>query len=138
MTMDCARFARNDRLYFHPYCYQRAEGLSADGIASGANASVELLRACGFDVELSDAGCCGMAGTFGFEAEHYEVSMRIAELKLLPALRAFNREGAKNAKNLSDKVVSTGAACRMQVRHGSGLEARHPIEWVREALVKGN
>ncbi|MFN8461380.1 MAG: heterodisulfide reductase-related iron-sulfur binding cluster [Anaerolineales bacterium] len=129
---------RNDRLYFHPHCHQRAEGLSADGIASGANASVELLRACGFDVELSDAGCCGMAGTFGFEAEHYEVSMRIAELKLLPALTDLNREGAKNAKNLSDKVVSTGAACRMQVRHGSGLEARHPIEWVREALVKGN
>ncbi len=131
------RFVRNDRLYFHPHCHQRAEGLSADGIASGANASVELLRACGFDVELSDAGCCGMAGTFGFEAEHYEVSMRIAELKLLPALRALNREGAKNAKNLSDKVVSTGAACRMQVRHGSGLEARHPIEWVRDWIVSG-
>ena len=127
---------RNDRLYFHPHCHQRAEGMSADGIASGANASVELLRACGFDVELSDAGCCGMAGTFGFEAEHYEVSMRIAELKLLPALRALNREGAKNAKNLGDKVVSTGAACRMQVRHGSGLEARHPIEWVREWLLR--
>jgi len=98
---------------------------------------VELLRACGFDVELSDAGCCGMAGTFGFEAEHYEVSMQIAELNLFPALRALNREGAKNAKNLSDKVVSTGAACRMQVRHGSGLEARHPIEWVRDVLVSG-
>ncbi len=132
------RFARNDRLYFHPHCHQRAEEPSADGVASGAKASVELLRACGFDVELSDAGCCGMAGTFGFEAEHYEVSMRIAELKLLPDLRALNREGAKNARNLSDEVVSTGAACRMQVRHGSGLEARHPIEWVREALVSGS
>ena len=128
---------QNRRIKFHPHCHQRAEGLSADGIASGANASVELLRACGFDVELSDAGCCGMAGTFGFEAEHYEVSMKIAELKLFPALRALNREGAKNAKNLSDKVVSTGAACRMQVRHGCGLEARHPIEWVRDVLVSG-
>ena len=127
---------QNRKIKFHPHCHQRAEGLSADRIASGANASVELLRACGFDVELSDAGCCGMAGTFGFEAEHYEVSMKIAELKLFPALRALNREGAKNAKNLSDKVVSTGAACRMQVRHGSGLEARHPIEWVREWLLR--
>lgn len=90
------------------------------------NASVELLRECGYDVELSDAGCCGMAGTFGFEAEHYALSMQVGELKLLPRVRELAN---------GESVAATGAACRMQVRHGTGRESRHPIEWVRDALM---
>ena len=116
--------ARNDKLLFHPHCHQRAEGLAADGIASGANASVELLRAWGFDVELSDAGCCGMAGTFGFEAEHYDVSMKI-----------FERLETGDWRTRGLEIASSGAACRMQIQHGLGAEARHPIEWVRKALI---
>jgi len=132
-----------DKLYFHPHCHQRAEGPSADGVASGANASVELLRTCGFDVELSDAGCCGMAGTFGYEAEHYEVSMRVGEFRLMPKIRETildTREsevGTSNIEYRKPNIVSSGAACRMQVRHGTGLAARSTIEWVREALVNG-
>ncbi|MBV6452184.1 MAG: hypothetical protein MHPDNHAH_02938 [Anaerolineales bacterium] len=106
------------RIFFHPHCHQRAEG-------SSVNASVELLRECGYDVELSDAGCCGMAGTFGFEAEHYALSMQVGELKLLPRVRELAN---------GESVAATGAACRMQVRHGTGAQARHPIEWVREAV----
>lgn len=120
----------NRKIKFHPHCHQRAEGPAADGIASGAKASVELLRACGCNVELTDAGCCGMAGTFGFDAEHYALSMKIFE-------RAVSR-GIVNSEwkveNRQLKIVSTGAACRMQIRHGLGAEARHPIEWVREFL----
>lgn len=89
------------------------------------NASVELLRACGYDVELSEAGCCGMAGTFGFDAEHYALSMQVGELKLLPRVRELA---------IGESVAATGAACRMQVRHGTGAEAQHPIEWVRDIL----
>ncbi len=138
---------QNLKIKFHPHCHQRAEGLSADGIASGANASVELLRACGFDVELSDAGCCGMAGTFGFEAEHYEVSMKVYERM---GIRGIENRGVESREwkveseiakskivNRKSEIASTGAACRMQVRHGSGLEARHPIEWVRDWIVSG-
>ncbi len=111
--------SRNEqKIFFHPHCHQRSEGLSA-------NASVELLRACGYDVELSDAGCCGMAGTFGFEAEHYALSMQVGELKLLPRVRELE---------IGESVAATGASCRMQVRHGTGAEARHPIEWVRNIL----
>jgi FAD/FMN-containing dehydrogenase/Fe-S oxidoreductase len=125
------RFAsRNDKLYFHPHCHQRAEGPSADGVASGAKASVELLRACGFEVELSDAGCCGMAGTFGFEAEHYALSMKIFER----VVRRGIESGEWKVEDEKSSIVSTGAACRMQVRHGSGVEARHTIEWVRARL----
>jgi Fe-S oxidoreductase len=120
---------KKQRIFFHPHCHQRAEGPSADGVASGANVSVELLRVCGYDVELSDAGCCGMAGTFGFEAEHYEVSMKVGELRLLPKIRDWRLETG------DFWVASTGAACRMQVRHGVGAEARHPIEWVRDWLT---
>lgn len=149
---------KKHKIKFHPHCHQRAEGLAADGIASGANASVELLRACGFDAELSDAGCCGMAGTFGYEAEHYEVSMKVAELRLLPFLTPSEPPPNSRRKNLyadskyessdlshgdasrgeapdrAEGVASTGAACRMQIQHGAGAEARHPIEWVRQAL----
>ncbi|MBV6399999.1 MAG: hypothetical protein CNIPEHKO_00280 [Anaerolineales bacterium] len=138
---------RNRKIKFHPHCHQRAERLSADGIASGANASVELLRACGFDVELSDAGCCGMAGTFGFEAEHYEVSMKVFEMAVN---RGVESRGVENSEwkvegeiekskigNRKSEIVSTGATCRMQFQHGADVVARHPIEWVREALVSG-
>lgn len=113
----------DQKIIFHPHCHQRAEGPSADGVASGAKASVELLRACGFDAELSDAGCCGMAGTFGFEAEHYALSMKI-----------FERVETRDWRIRGLEIVSSGGACRMQVRHGSGAEARHPIEWVRARL----
>ncbi|MCC6300727.1 MAG: FAD-binding protein [Anaerolineales bacterium] len=137
------KLAQEQKIFFHPHCHQRAERLAADGIANGANASVELLRACGYDVELSDAGCCGMAGTFGFEAEHYEVSMKVGKLKLLPRLTpsVLSDTSSKFDRSTVEfgggrvRVVATGAACRMQVRHGASAEARHPIEWVRNKLI---
>ena len=110
----CARMEMNDlsKVKFHPHCHQRAEGPSADGFSNGVNATVEALRDCGYEVELSDAGCCGMAGTFGYEAEHYDLSMRVGELKLLPSLRALNTESETCI------VASSGAACRMQIVQG--------------------
>lgn len=114
------------KVKFQPHCHQRAEGLAPDGIPSGADATLELLRACGYDVELIDAGCCGMAGTFGYEAEHYEVSMKVAELKLFPYLRSAE---AKDAV-----VAGTGAACRMQIEQGVAREAVHPIVLINQFL----
>ncbi|HXQ37167.1 MAG TPA: FAD-linked oxidase C-terminal domain-containing protein, partial [Anaerolineales bacterium] len=75
------------KIYFHPHCHQRAEGPAPDGLPSGTNATVELLHACGYDVQVIDSGCCGMAGSFGYEAEHYDLSMKVGELKLFPKLR---------------------------------------------------
>ncbi len=125
------------KLIFHPHCHQRAEGKAADGIASGSDASVELLRACGYEVVLSDAGCCGMAGTFGYEAEHYSLSMLIFEDAVAKGLAKGDwkvERGRLSTTNHDSEITSTGAACRMQVRHGLGTGARHPIEWVRDAL----
>lgn len=105
---------------------RRAEGPAADGLPGGTNATVELLRLCGYEVDVVDAGCCGMAGTFGFEAEHYDLSMRVGE-------RLFKSE----FRNRNSEIVSSGAACRMQIRHGMGVEARHPLILVRDALREG-
>jgi FAD/FMN-containing dehydrogenase/Fe-S oxidoreductase len=126
---------QNNKIKFQPHCHQRAEGLADDGLPSGTIATVELLRACGYEVEVLDTGCCGMAGTFGYEAEHYELSMQVGELKLFPAVRALNREAAKSAKeDHAFEVTASGAACRMQIQQGAGVDAVHPIVLVRDAL----
>ena len=111
------------KIMFHPHCHQRAEGPSLDGLPNGVNATVELLRSCGYEVELMDSGCCGMAGTFGYEAEHYDVSMKVGELKVFPTVR----ELASKVRESEIVIVSSGAACRMQIRQGTGVGAIHPI-----------
>ncbi len=73
-----------------------------------------------------DSGCCGMAGSFGYEAEHYEVSMRMAERRLLPAVRGAAPETI---------IVAAGLSCREQIAHGSGRAALHPAQVLRTALV---
>lgn len=132
------------QIKFHPHCHQRAEGLSPDGLPTGSNATVELLQSCSYDVELMDTGCCGMAGTFGYEAEHYELSMKVGELKLFPMLRGLSIENSDlESHNHQSKfeirkseVVSSGAACRMQIQQGSGVKAIHPIVLIAGMLNK--
>jgi Fe-S oxidoreductase len=122
-----------ESVQFHPHCHQRAEGPSPDGLPNGTAATAELLRACGYDVDVMDTGCCGMAGTFGYEAEHYELSMKVGELKLFPGLRELKKEHPamtnRQSKIVNRKsvVLSSGAACRMQITHGTGVEAIHPL-----------
>ncbi len=82
-------------------------------------------RIPGAEVVELDAGCCGMAGSFGFEAEHYELSMRIGGMRLFPAVR---QEPAATL------IAATGVSCRQQIAHGTGRPARHPVQLVREAL----
>jgi Fe-S oxidoreductase len=124
---------------FHPHCHQRAEGPSPDGLPNGIHATLELLRSCGFQVELMDTGCCGMAGTFGYEAEHYDLSMKVGELKLFPKIRESrveNREAVEEVTSISpSSVVSTGAACRLQIRQGTGVQAIHPVLLVAQAVL---
>jgi FAD/FMN-containing dehydrogenase/Fe-S oxidoreductase len=106
------------RIVFHGHCHQKA--------LAGTKTTVALLqRIPGAEVVELDAGCCGMAGSFGFEAEHYELSMQIGESRLFPALRA---EAAGTL------VAATGVSCRQQIGHGVGRGARHPVQIVREAL----
>ena len=110
---------RGRRIMFHGHCHQKA--------LAGTAATVDLLRSIpGADVIEVDAGCCGMAGSFGFEAEHYELSMSIGELRLFPAVRAEAQETI---------IAATGVSCRQQIEHGTGRPARHPLEIIRQVLL---
>jgi Fe-S oxidoreductase len=95
-----------------------------DGLPSGANATIELLNRCGYKVNLIEAGCCGMAGTFGYEAEHYQLSQQIGALKLFPHIKDHPEA----------LIASTGAACRMQIEQGTGRTAQHPIVLAARAV----
>jgi len=107
------------RIMFHGHCHQKA--------LVGTAATMALLRSIpGAEVVEVDAGCCGMAGSFGFEAEHYELSMSIGELRLFPAVRAQPPETI---------IAATGVSCRQQIAHGTGRPAWHPLEIVREVLL---
>jgi Fe-S oxidoreductase len=90
------------------------------------NASAELLRAAGYDVEVLNSGCCGMAGAFGYESDHYDVSMQVGELVLLPEARKMNANGGQ--------VAAVGTSCRSQIADGAGVEARHPILLVAQKM----
>ncbi|GAB3741474.1 FAD-binding and (Fe-S)-binding domain-containing protein [Amycolatopsis oliviviridis] len=106
------------RVVFHGHCHQKAE--------VGTAATMALLRRIpGLEVAEIDSGCCGMAGSFGFEAEHYETSMAVGRDRLFPALE---QEPAETL------VAATGVSCRQQIFHGAGRTAWHPLELVREAL----
>jgi FAD/FMN-containing dehydrogenase/Fe-S oxidoreductase len=107
------------RVVFHGHCHQKA--------LAGTAATVALLeRIPGAEVVELDAGCCGMAGSFGFESEHYELSMQIGESRLFPALRT------EDAETL---VAATGVSCRQQIAHGVGVQPHHPVQIVRDALA---
>ena len=107
------------RILLHGHCHQKA--------LAGTAPTMELLRSIpGAEVIEVDAGCCGMAGSFGFEAEHYDLSMRIGELRLFPAIRAEAEETI---------IAATGVSCRQQIAHGTGRPARHPLEILREVLI---
>jgi Fe-S oxidoreductase len=80
----------------------------------------------GLAVETIESGCCGMAGAFGYEARHYEVSMKMAEASLLPQVRAAEA---------GTLVVADGTSCRHQIRDGAQREAVHVARVLERALA---
>ena len=103
----------------HQHCHQQA--------IVGAGLCLEALRrVAGSAVQAIESGCCGMAGMFGFEKEHYEVSLAIGDLALLPAIR-HRPAGAW--------IVATGASCRQQIRHATGVPALHPAQIYHRLLA---
>ena len=106
----------------HGHCHQKAFG------ATGATVRM-LARVPGLEVREIPSGCCGMAGAFGYHAEHYDVSMAMAELELLPAVRGA---GAGTV------IVADGTSCRAQIADGTGTKAVHAAVPLREALERGD
>jgi Fe-S oxidoreductase len=79
-----------------------------------------------YSVEVIPSGCCGMAGSFGYEKEHYDLSMKIGELVLLPAVRNQAEETI---------IAAPGTSCRHQIKDGTGRKALHPVEVLFNALI---
>jgi Fe-S oxidoreductase len=94
----------------------------------GLSAEEKLLKKAGLEVDTLDSGCCGMAGSFGFEPEKYELSMKIGERKLLPAVREASGDTL---------VVADGFSCRTQIEQGTHRRALHLAEVLRMARREG-
>lgn len=109
-----------NKVLLHGHCYQRVQPPAEDGYPTGVNATVRFLEKMGFEVSVIADGCCGMAGAFGYEAEHYDVSMKIGELALFPAVRqALAGEWL---------IAAAGVSCQVQIKDGTSREANHPVE----------
>ncbi|MEL6924451.1 MAG: FAD-binding oxidoreductase, partial [Bacteroidota bacterium] len=107
------------KIKLHGHCHQKA--------LSSIDATAWMLSLPeNYEVELIPSGCCGMAGSFGYEAEHYELSMQIGELVLFPAVR----------ESAADIIIAApGTSCRHQIKDGTERKALHPVEILYEALV---
>jgi FAD/FMN-containing dehydrogenase/Fe-S oxidoreductase len=111
--------ADSRRVLVHGHCHQKA-------LASMAPTVAILSLPRHYSVELIPSGCCGMAGSFGYEREHFEVSMKIGELVLFPAVRAA----------ATDTILAApGTSCRHQIADGTGRQALHPAEILHAALI---
>ena len=118
-SLDLALRPVAGRILLHGHCHQKAMGMlpaTAALLSRIPNASV---------VDL-DAGCCGMAGSFGYKREHFEVSKAIAERRLLPAVKSMAS---------GDVLVAPGTSCRHQVADLSGTAALHPAILIRDLLL---
>ena len=109
---------RTKKVLLHGHCYQKAQPPDEDGYPTGVNATVTMLKSAGYQVEIIESGCCGMAGAFGYESEHYEISMRVGEMILFPTVR-------KNGNEMI--VAAAGTSCRSQIEDGTQKKAVHPI-----------
>jgi Fe-S oxidoreductase len=119
LVVDPGTSSANRPILFHGHCHQKASSATAG--------SVELLRRIpGSTVNVLDAGCCGMAGSFGFEREHYDLSLSIGGMRLFPAV---------NAAPSNAIVTATGVSCRQQIFQGTERTAVHPVVLLRNAIV---
>ena len=112
----------NGEVYLHGHCHQKS--------LIGVGKCAEMLRLIpGAKVNVIPSGCCGMAGSFGYEKEHYETSMAIGEMVLFPIIR-------KATENKEKKVIvaAPGTSCRQQILDGTGVKAFHPIEIMYNSL----
>lgn len=118
--LDLAWVPTERSVLFHGHCHQKAQ--------IGTAASLEALRLIpGQSVREVNSGCCGMAGSFGFETGHYEISRKIGAERLFPAVEAAEPETA---------IVVSGVSCRQQIDHFTSRRARHWVEILQESLEK--
>ena len=103
----------------HNHCHQKA--------LSDQKVTFDILNLpVNYKPVIISSGCCGMAGSFGFEREHYKVSMQIGELKLFPSIRKTPKETI---------IAANGTSCRHQIKDGTGRKALHPVSILKNALT---
>jgi FAD/FMN-containing dehydrogenase/Fe-S oxidoreductase len=119
-NISAENFTREKKLIqLHGHCQQKS--------LSSVTPSVKLLSLPqNYSVQVIPSGCCGMAGSFGYEKEHYDLSMKIGELVLFPAVRSQGDDVI---------IAAPGTSCRHQVKDGTGRKAMHPVEVLYEALI---
>jgi FAD/FMN-containing dehydrogenase/Fe-S oxidoreductase len=108
------------KVLLHGHCYQKV-------LSSQSYSSTVLSLPENYSVEIIRSGCCGMAGSFGYEKEHYEVSQKVGELVLFPAIRENDKEVI---------IAAAGTSCRHQIKDGTRRIAKHPVEILYDALIK--
>ncbi|MDR1667739.1 MAG: FAD-binding protein [Bacteroidales bacterium] len=106
------------RVFFHGHCYQKS-------LTTTQPTRKMLSIPVNYTVCELKTGCCGMAGAFGYEKEHYELSMRIGELSLFPQVRQISE---------NDIIAASGTSCRQHIAHGTGRTVIHPVEALYDAL----
>lgn len=117
--IDATLFTRKPRaVHLHGHCHQKA-------LASVEPTARMLSLPENYQVTVIPSGCCGMAGSFGYEKEHYEVSMNVGELIIFPAARALPDDAI---------LAAPGTSCRHQIHDGTGRAALHPAVVLRQAL----
>jgi Fe-S oxidoreductase len=120
-NIDPERFSKEHKVIkVHGHCHQKA-------LSSMAHTLKCLSLPSNYVAHEIPSGCCGMAGSFGYEKEHYEVSMQIGELVLFPAIRESKKDIL---------IAAAGTSCRHQVKDGTGKLAQHPAEILYDALKK--
>jgi Fe-S oxidoreductase len=116
-ALDRASWRGSGDVLLHGHCHQKA--------LIGTTATEQVLSRAGYDVTAVDAGCCGMAGAFGYEAEHVGVSKQMAELRLAPAVRQTDA---------GTRVAAPGFSCRSQIKDVTTRTAQHPAELLWDAI----
>jgi FAD/FMN-containing dehydrogenase/Fe-S oxidoreductase len=109
----------HNTIKLHTHCYQKSFGTAAQVVQM-------LQMISGTRVEIIESSCCGMAGAFGYEKEHYEMSMAIGESVLFPAVRSAAPQVV---------IAAPGVSCRQHIRHGTGRKAVHPIVLLADVLI---
>jgi Fe-S oxidoreductase len=117
------QFTKNSQIiHLHGHCHQKA-------LASIDSTVTMLSLPENYSVEVIPSGCCGMAGSFGYEVEHYDLSMKIGELVLFPSVRKLSQEIL---------IAAPGTSCRHQIHDGTARKALHPAEILRAAIFRAS
>ena len=119
-NIKAAQFSKEiKKLKIHAHCHQKS-------LSSVEHTFAILNLPIHYTPTIIPSGCCGMAGSFGYEKEHYELSMNVGEQTLFPAIRKADAHTI---------IVANGTSCRHQIKDGVGVAALHPVTILKEALL---